>query len=103
MVINTSRGALINTADVIDALKAGQVGYLGIDVYEQEENLFFKDLSESIIQDDVFERLMSFHNVLITPHQGFFTDEALEQITKTTFQNLTDFQNGLPMKNEVIN
>jgi D-lactate dehydrogenase len=103
MIINTSRGALINTSDVIDGLKTGKIGYLGIDVYEQEENLFFKDLSESIIQDDVFERLMSFHNVLITPHQGFFTDEALEQITKTTLQNLTDFQNGLPMKNEVIN
>ncbi len=102
MIINTSRGALINTPYVIAGLKTGKIGYLGIDVYEQEENLFFKDLSESIIQDDVFERLMSFHNVLITPHQGFFTNEALEQITKTTLQNLTDFENGLPMKNEVV-
>jgi D-lactate dehydrogenase len=101
MIINTGRGALINTPDVINALKTGKIGYLGIDVYEQEENLFFKDLSESIIQDDVFERLMSFHNVLITPHQGFFTNEALEQITRTTLQNLTDFQNGSPLENEV--
>jgi D-lactate dehydrogenase len=102
MVINTSRGALINTPHMIDALKTGKVGHLGIDVYEQEENLFFKDLSGSVIQDDVFERLMSFHNVLITPHQGFFTQEALEQITKTTLQNITDFQNKAPLKNEVI-
>lgn len=102
MVINTSRGALFNTSDVIDGLKTGKIGYLGIDVYEEEENLFFKDLSESIIQDDVFERLASFHNVLITPHQGFFTNEAFEQITKTTLQNITDFQNGKPLKNEIL-
>ena len=102
MVINTSRGSLFNTSDVIDALKTGKIGYLGIDVYEEEENLFFKDLSESIIQDDVFERLASFHNVLITPHQGFFTHEAFEEITKTTLQNITDFQNGKPMTNEVL-
>lgn len=102
MVINTSRGALLNTSDVIDGLKTGQIGYLGVDVYEEEENLFFKDLSESIIQDDVFERLASFHNVLITPHQGFFTQEAFEQITKITLQNITDFQEGKPLKNEVL-
>lgn len=101
MLINSSRGALINTAAAIDALKTGQLGYLGIDVYEQEENLFFHDLSGSIIQDDVFERLMGFHNVLITPHQGFFTSEALEEITKTTLRNLTDFEKGLPLVNEV--
>jgi len=101
MLINTGRGALINTADAIDALKKGKLGYLGIDVYEQEENLFFKDLSESIIQDDLIERLMSFHNVLITPHQGFFTKEALDQIAITTIQNFTDFENGAPLKNEV--
>lgn len=101
MIINTSRGALIKTTDVIAALKTGKLGYLGIDVYEQEEHLFFKDLSESIIQDDLIERLMSFHNVLITPHQGFFTREALTQIATTTLQNLSDFENGLSLQNEI--
>lgn len=101
MLINTSRGGLINTKDAVKALKKGQLGYLGIDVYEQEENLFFKDLSESIIQDDLIERLMAFHNVLITPHQGFFTQEALDQIAITTLKNFTDFEKGLPLVNEV--
>ncbi len=101
MLINTSRGAVIKTADVIEALKSGKLGYLGIDVYEQEENLFFKDLSESIIQDDLIVRLMTFHNVIITAHQGFFTKEALDQIATTTLKNFTDFENGIPMENEV--
>jgi D-lactate dehydrogenase len=101
MLINTSRGALIKTADAIAALKNGQLGYLGIDVYEQEENLFFNDLSESMIQDDLIQRLLSFHNVLITPHQGFFTKEALDQIAITTMKNFADFEEGLPLKNEV--
>ncbi len=101
MLINTSRGALINTADVIEALKREQLGYLGIDVYEQEGNLFFKDLSESIIQDEFILRLMSFPNVLITSHQGFFTKEALTQIATTTLKNLTDFEKGIPSENEV--
>ncbi|MGF2413798.1 MAG: 2-hydroxyacid dehydrogenase [Ferruginibacter sp.] len=101
MLINTSRGALINTADAIDALKTGKLGYLGIDVYEQEENIFFKDLSESIVHDDLIERLISFHNVLITPHLGFFTKEALDQIAVTTLKNLMDFENGLPLCNEI--
>ena len=102
MLINTGRGGLIKTEHAAIALKNKQLGYLGIDVYEQEEGLFFKDLSESIIQDDLIERLMSFHNVLITPHQGFFTDEAVEQITKITLKNFTDFEEGLPLENEVI-
>lgn len=101
MLINTSRGPLIKTSHAIEALKNGQLGYLGIDVYEQEENLFFKDLSESIIQDDLIQRLLSFHNVLITPHQGFFTKEALDQIASTTLKNHTDFENGLPLENEI--
>jgi len=101
MIVNTSRGAVINASDAIDALKTGKLGYLGIDAYEQEENLFFKDLSESIIQDDTILRLMSFHNVLITAHQGFFTHEAMEQIAATTIQNLTNFENGLSTENEV--
>ena len=101
MLINTSRGGLVKTAEVIEALKSGHLGYLGIDVYEQEENLFFKDLSERIIQDDVIERLMGFHNVLITPHQGFFTKEAMDQIAMTTIKNFSNFENGLPLENEV--
>jgi D-lactate dehydrogenase len=101
MLINTSRGALIKTEDVIEALKKGKIGYLGIDVYEQEENLFFKDLSESIIQDDLIQRLISFPNVLITPHQGFFTEEALTQIAITTIKNISDFENGKDLINEV--
>ncbi len=94
MLINTSRGGLIDTKAVIKSLKSGHLGYLGIDVYEQEADLFFNDFSESIIQDDVLMRLMSFPNVLITAHQGFFTEEALTQIAQTTFQNLTDFESG---------
>lgn len=101
MLINTSRGKLINTADAIKSLKNKQLGYLGIDVYEQEENLFFNDLSETIIDDDLIERLMSFHNVLITPHQAFFTKEALDEIALTTLKNISDFESGLPLVNEV--
>ena len=101
MLINTSRGAVINTQHAVEALKSGRLGYLGIDVYEQEENLFFEDLSEHIILDDLISRLMTFPNVLITSHQGFFTREALEQIAKTTLQNITDFENGLHNDNEV--
>ena len=101
MFINTSRGALIKTQDTIEALKKGKIGYLGIDVYEQEENLFFKDLSESIIQDDLIQRLISFPNVLITPHQGFFTEEALTQIAITTMKNISDFEEGNELMNEV--
>ena len=101
MLINTSRGAVIDTADAIEALKKGQLGYFGLDVYEQEEKLFFKDLSERIIADDMITRLISFPNVLITSHQGFFTKEALEQIAMTTQKNMTDFERGLPLENEV--
>jgi D-lactate dehydrogenase len=101
MLINTGRGAIIKTSDAIDALKSETLGYLGIDVYEDEEKLFFKDLSESIVQDDLIERLMSFPNVLITPHQGFFTKEALDQIALTTLKNFSDFESGLPLENEV--
>lgn len=94
MLINTSRGGLIDTKAVINALKNGKLGYLGIDVYEQEADLFFNDFSESIIQDDMLMRLMSFPNVLITAHQGFFTEEALTQIAQVTLQNLSDFENN---------
>lgn len=105
MLINTSRGALINTADAIEALKNGKLGYLGIDVYEQEEKLFFKDLSQKIIQDDDIQRLMSFPNVLVTAHQAFFTNEALTQIAKVTFRNTFALLNetNQDLKNGIMN
>jgi len=101
MLINTSRGAVVDTKEAIKVLKSNKLGYLGIDVYEQEENLFFKDLSESIIQDDVIARLLSFPNVLITAHQGFFTQEALTQIANITLQNVQDFEDGVTSDNEI--
>jgi D-lactate dehydrogenase len=102
MLINTSRGALIDTAQVIEALKSGKIAYLGLDVYEQEEKLFFKDLSENVIQDDMIMRLLSFPNVLITSHQGFFTEEALTQIAKITLGNIDAFEAGLSLQNAVV-
>ncbi len=101
MLINTSRGALIDTPAAIEALKTGKIGYLGLDVYEQEEKLFFNDLSENVIQDDIIMRLLSFPNVLITSHQGFFTEEALTQIARTTLGNIDAFEAGLPLVNAV--
>ena len=101
MLINTSRGALVNTKDVIDALKTGKIGFFGIDVYEEEEGLFFEDHSEDIVQDDVIARLMTFQNVLITSHQAFLTREALGQIAQTTRYNLDCFERGEPCKNEL--
>jgi len=105
MLINTSRGGLINTPDIIEALKDAKVGYLGIDVYEQEEKLFFKDLSEDIIQDDDIQRLMSFPNVLVTAHQAFFTNEALTQIATTTFENVSNLitRNDIDNKAALLN
>lgn len=101
MLINTSRGALIDTKAVIAGIKAEKIGYLGIDVYEQEDNLFFEDLSDTVIQDDEFQHLQSFSNVVITAHQAFFTKEALESIARTTLTNLTAFEQGYPCANEV--
>ena len=94
MVINTSRGALIDTRAAIEALKRGRIGYLGLDVYEEEAELFFEDQSQHVIQDDVFARLLTFPNVLVTGHQGFFTREALQGIAETTIGNLTAFERG---------
>jgi D-lactate dehydrogenase len=102
MLINTSRGALVDTADAIDGLKTGRIGYLGLDVYEQEEKLFFHDLSENIIQDDDIMHLLSFPNVLITAHQGFFTQEALAEIAKTTLSNVDEFEAGKTLTNRVV-
>ncbi|MDP2330046.1 MAG: 2-hydroxyacid dehydrogenase [Reyranella sp.] len=92
MLINTSRGAVIDTRAVIKALKTGRIGSLGLDVYEEEADLFFEDLSDKVIQDDVFARLLSFPNVLITGHQAFFTAEALRGIAETTMANITGFE-----------
>jgi D-lactate dehydrogenase len=101
MLINTSRGALVNTKDVIEALKTGKVGFFGIDVYEEEEGLFFEDHSGEIVQDDVIARLMTFQNVLITSHQAFLTREALSQIAQTTRYNLDCWEKGQPCNNEL--
>lgn len=105
MLINTSRGKLVDTEAVIGALKDGSLGYLGIDVYEQEEKLFFKDLSDLIIHDDKIARLMTFPNVLITAHQAYFTDNALTQIAMTTIRNISDFEKGVinPQNEVTIN
>jgi D-lactate dehydrogenase len=92
MLINTSRGAVVDTRAMIDGLKSGRIGYLGLDVYEEEGDLFFEDLSDQPIQDDVFARLLTFPNVLITGHQAFFTAEALQAIAETTIANLTAFE-----------
>lgn len=93
-LINTGRGALVDTPALIAGLKSGQVGGLGLDVYEEEEELFFEDLSTTIIQDDVFMRLLTFPNVLITAHQAFFTEEALSNIAETTLSNISAFERG---------
>ncbi len=101
VLINTSRGALIDTKAVIKALKKRKVGNLGIDVYEQEEDLFFQNLSEEILLDEQIARLMTFPNVLITGHQAFLTNEALAQIAKITLQNLDELAAGGELTNEV--
>ncbi|MDA3616203.1 2-hydroxyacid dehydrogenase [Polluticaenibacter yanchengensis] len=101
-IINTSRGGLIHTIDVIEALKSKKVGALCIDVYEQEEKLFFKDLSENIIEDDTIQRLMSFPNVLITAHQAFFTEEALSEIAQVTLDSIGKISNGKMAKNAEV-
>jgi D-lactate dehydrogenase len=94
MLINTGRGALVDTRAVIDALKRGKIGALGLDVYEEEAELFFEDHSGDVIADDVFARLLTFPNVLVTAHQGFFTDEALRAIAETTLANVSAFERG---------
>jgi len=100
-LINTSRGALIETKAVIRALKKRQVGYLGIDVYEQEEPIFFQNLSEEIMMDEEIARLMTFPNVLITGHQAFLTKEAISQISRVTLENLNELEKAYVLSNEV--
>lgn len=102
MLINTSRGALIDTIAAIEALKSGKLGYLGLDVYEEEEQIFFEDRSGLIISDDVFSRLLTFPNVIITGHQAFFTREAMENIASTTIDNITKFESGRPLGNQLV-
>ena len=102
MLINTGRGGLIDTKAAISALKSGKIAHLGLDVYEEEENLFFEDQSEHIIEDEVFLRLMTFPNVLITGHQGFFTSNAVECIAKTTIENIKAFALKQELENQII-
>ncbi len=101
MIVNTSRGALVDTRAVIDGLKSGHIGTLALDVYEEEGDLFFEDLSDRVITDDVFSRLLTFPNVLITAHQAFFTTQALERIAATTLDNIRAFARGEPSGTEV--
>jgi len=101
MLINTSRGGLLDTSAVLDALKAHHIAYLGVDVYEQEGSLFFEDHSSDIIQDDIFQRLLTLPNVLITGHQAYFTKEAIKHISETTVANITNFINGGVLTNQV--
>ena len=98
MLINTSRGALLDTVAIIEGLKSGRIGYLGLDVYEEEEEIFFEDRSGLILSDDVFARLLTFPNVVITGHQAFFTREALLNIAATTIDNITKFQKDQPLE-----
>ncbi|TVQ25638.1 MAG: 2-hydroxyacid dehydrogenase [Spirochaetaceae bacterium] len=101
MILNTSRGALIDTNSVINGLKSGRIGYLGLDVYEEEGDLFFEDLSDQVIQDDMFVRLQTFPNVLITAHQAFFTMEAVNSIADVTVGNLDAIANDDEPENVV--
>ena len=101
MLINTGRGALIDTKALVDSLKEGHVGAAGLDVYEEEEGVFFKDLSDLVLQDDVLARLLTFPHTLITSHQGFLTHEALANIATTTLDNISTFERGASLVNEV--
>ncbi len=102
MIINTGRGQLINTNDLIEGLKEKKIAAAGLDVYEEEGEYFYEDKSDKIIDDDVLARLLSFNNVIVTSHQAFFTREALHNIAETTLQNIDDFRHHRPLVNEVI-
>jgi D-lactate dehydrogenase len=101
MLINTGRGKLIKTSDLVEGLKSGKIGSAGLDVYEEESQYFFEDLSDRVLEDDVLARLLTFNNVIITSHQGFFTREALHNIAETTLKNIDDFFKGRKLENEV--
>ncbi|GAB3485506.1 2-hydroxyacid dehydrogenase [Marinomonas epiphytica] len=102
MLINTSRGGLVHAQDAIEALYSGQIGYLGLDVYEYEGSLFFEDLSARVIQDSVFQLLLSFPNVIVTGHQGYFTKEALAHIANTTILNIRHYQEGKQADTQLV-
>ena len=102
MLLNTSRGGLIDAAALVKGLKSGKIGYVGLDVYEEESDLFFEDLSGKVIQDDVFARLLSFPNVIITGHQAFFTSNALQNIAETTLGNISLLESGEVCPNQVL-
>jgi D-lactate dehydrogenase len=102
MVINTGRGALINSVDAIKFLKSGKIGYLGLDVYEEESDVFYKDLSNKVIKDDILARLLTFPNVIITSHQGFFTREAMDNISRTTLTNISQVESGCILKENLL-
>jgi D-lactate dehydrogenase len=101
MLVNTGRGALIDSAALIEGLKSRKIGSAALDVYEEESDYFFEDLSTEVISDDLLARLLTFPNVLITAHQGFFTREAMHNIAKTTLQNVKEFIDGRPLRNAV--
>ena len=102
ILVNTGRGQLIDSADLVEALKDKKVGAVALDVYEEEEDYFFEDKSTQVIEDDILGRLLSFYNVLITSHQAYFTKEAVDAITVTTLNNIRDFIEGKPLVNEVL-
>jgi D-lactate dehydrogenase len=101
MIINTGRGKLIDTQDLIKGLKNNHIGFAGLDVYEEESQYFFEDFSQNVLSDDVLARLLTFNNVLITSHQAFFTAEAMHNIAQTTLQNIKDYFDQKPLVNEV--
>ncbi len=101
-LVNTSRGSLINSEDLLEGLVTGKFGGVGLDVYEEEEGIFYEDRSADIVEDDILARLMTFPNVLITSHMGFFTKEAMEAIAVTTMENAYSLENGLPLANKVV-
>jgi D-lactate dehydrogenase len=103
MLVNTSRGALVDAEALIDGLKSGQIGAAALDVYEQEADVFFEDLSDEIIQDDVLQRLLTFPNVLVTGHQAYFTRNALTNIAETTLDSISAFARGEPLANRIVN
>jgi D-lactate dehydrogenase len=101
-IINTSRGALIETQSLLDALKSGHLGGAALDVYEEEAGIFFHDLSGKVLQDDVLARLISLPNVLITSHQAFLTHEALANIAQTTLETVAAFERGAVLENVLV-
>jgi D-lactate dehydrogenase len=101
MLVNASRGGPVDTPAVIEAVKTGKIGYLGLDVYDEETELFCDDFSLQVISDDVFARLLTFPNVVITGHQAFLTNEALQHIAQTTIENIVEFSNTGMCRNQV--